>query len=157
MTCDPWIMTWTRLRKRWPEWVPNEVESDDWLHTLAPFAPGVIEDVCRFIAGQYSSRTPRLPWVLNECERREEERRTERAQTIREQDRAQSMEEFNRERERTLATLESTEVEKLREAVRWAVAEHPKWARMPKDGNIREWDRALRSLVYCHLYPEEGR
>ena len=151
MNREEWGGLWKRMRGRWPEWEPSTVEVQDWAAGLVMYDAPLVEDSARVVAMSYSSRTPRLKWVLDECERRRmiilKDAAREAGDTPSWQIDSESHEQ---KRQATIDKLTATPIEELREAVRQVVKEH-RFVKMPKGGNIEEWPPTLRAMVALRL------
>ena len=151
MIREQWYETWIRLRERWVEWNPNKIEAEDWCLGLLRYKPELVEDVARHIASTYSSKIPRLAWLLRECEKRiREESIVNRLDAT--PDYHVDVDEFDKQKEALIQRLEQVPINELREAYKKAMAKYGGLISVPDDGNPRNWKSTLRGAVYSELF-----
>ena len=152
MNKTEWMETWQRLKARFPSWQPSEVEAEDWCRGLRVYKKDMVEDVSRWIKGNYSSNTPAMKWFINECEKRKRDLTAKNQQEV--ATKGESREEYESKKEATLQKLEDTDIDSLRTACRSVMNKYPFVAK-PTCGNPREWKSTLRSMVFLEIYGDE--
>ena len=149
MNRTEWYETWQRLLERWSEWTPSKVEAEDWCLGLLRYSPEMIEEVARHVASTFSSKTPRLAWMLRECEKR----RVAAIRVVQEskpQDHHVDEDEFLKQKEIDFKQLEEAPVDDLRKAYQKAIEKYPMISRA-EDGDTRNWKSTLRAAVLSEL------
>ena len=149
MNRTEWYETWQRLLERWSEWTPSKVEAEDWCLGLVRYSPEMIEEVARHVASTFSSKTPRLAWMLRECEKR----RVAAIRVVQEskpQDHHVDEDEFLKQKEIAFKQLEEAPVDDLRKAYQKAIEKYPMISKA-EDGDTRNWKSTLRAAVLSEL------
>ena len=149
MNRTEWHETWQRLLERWSEWTPSKVEAEDWCLGLLRYSPEMIEEVARHVASTFSSKTPRLAWMVRECEKR----RVAAIRVVQEskpQDHHVDEDEFLKQKEIAFKQLEEAPVDDLRKAYQKAIEKYPMISRA-EDGDTRNWKSTLRAAVLSEL------
>ena len=150
MNRTEWHETWQRLRERWSEWTPTKVEHEDWCLGLLRYSQELVEEVARHVASTFSSKTPRLAWMLRECEKRVREESITR-QLDKHPHFHIDADEFNAQKESGIKRLEETPIDELRAAFDRAKVKHGDLLQRPTDSNPRNWKQTVRAAVLCEL------
>lgn len=149
MRREQWGETWQRLRERWSEWTPSKVEAEDWCLGLLRYSPELVEEVARHVASSFSSNTPRLAWMLRECEKRRVAV-LDAVQLTKPPEHHVDEDEFLKQREIAFKQLEEVPVDDLRKAYQKAIEKYPMISRA-EDGDTRNWKSTLRAAVMSEL------
>jgi hypothetical protein len=146
-----WMETWGRIKKRYPQWQPTEVETEDWCIAFRVYEKEMVEDVVRWVRQQYTSQIPAIKWFIVEIEKRKEAHKQyqiEKNQPSIEDEHA----EHDMQKEAVLVRLEETSMDELRTACISVLKRYGKLISRPTSANPREWKPTLRSLVHIELY-----
>ena len=146
-----WMESWGRIKKRFPNWQPTDVEAEDWCIALRVYDKDQVEDVSRQVRQQYASQVPAIKWFIVELEKRRKTQAHDMFIDQSQEDVEREKQEIEAEKELHTQQLEVLPVEKLREGVRYAIYKYPNFLEMPKNGNVREWSPWLRAVVWTHL------
>ena len=151
MIQSDWMETWGRIKKRYPKWQPTDVETEDWCIALRGYKKEMVEDIARWVRQQYTSQIPTIKWFIVEIEKRIKESKA----ILSEQNQISPDEEWEAhevEKEKALQQLENTDIDKLRDACRYAINKYGNIISKPESGNPRDWKPTLRATVWKYLY-----
>ena len=154
MNITEWNDCWQRIKDRFPKWQPTATEAEDWCMGLRIYESAAVESVGHWITKKYSSQEPKLAWYIRECEKRKRAIRASNSTTF--HDSSEDLrKEYEERKELVISKLESTTIEKLREATISVLREQGHIISKPSSGNPREWKQTLRAMVYIKLYGEQ--
>ena len=153
MKHSEWIESWCRIKDRFPNWTPTQIEAEDFCRGLIVYDMEMVEDVGRWIVKTYSSNIPRLAWYIKECEKRKKDLKqmnppTQAVESF-------DFEEHDAQQETIIQRLEGVSTDELRNAYQSVMKKFGHLISKPEDGNVREWKQTLRSQVHLELFGEK--
>ena len=155
MEKNEWIKVWSRIKARYPKWLPTHVETEDWTMALKLYDAGDVEDAARAVRAKYTAQVPALKWFIKFCEDRKKDRLKIKAEAleVKPEDDYKAIE---AERDENIRRLESVDVDLLRKAFGEVDKKYGHFLTKPENGNVREWGSMWRSAVYIYIFGKEN-